>query len=181
MKVLLSLVAIGWVISTPGVLITICVLALGAMVLCARIFVRYPFGAMSPMTWVRIEPRFDDAHGYTYQPERVRLLYRLEELERDLSEARREVDILRGQNEKLERNVRFAKATMRGDSTNPVYRRVGLHQDAPEWVILAVRRAYRSHLHPDRYSPQLRPEAERRFKEAEQIFVAIWRMRGFTS
>lgn len=38
---------------------------------------------------------------------------------------------------------------MRGDSTNPVYRRVGLHQDAPEWVIVAVRKAYRKHLHPD--------------------------------
>jgi hypothetical protein len=48
-------------VNTPGALITFCVIALGAVVVCARLFVRHPFGAMSPpMTWARIDPRFDD-------------------------------------------------------------------------------------------------------------------------
>jgi DnaJ-class molecular chaperone len=59
-----------------------------------------------------------------------------------------------------------------------VYRRVGLHQDAPEWVVIAVRRAYRSRLHPDRHPARLKLDAERRFKEAEAVFDLIYSQRG---
>jgi DnaJ-class molecular chaperone len=43
---------------------------------------------------------------------------------------------------------------------------------------MAVRRAYRSRLHPDRYSTRLKPDAERRFKEAEAVFDQIYSQRG---
>jgi hypothetical protein len=179
MKALISLAAIGWVLNTPGALITVCVVALGTMLLCARSFVRHPFEAMSPpMTWARIEPRFDDMTRSEDHRERARLLYRVEELERDLIEARRESDVLRGRNEQLELDIRAAKATTQADSTNSIYRRVGLHQDAPEWVIVAVRKAYRKRFHPDGYSAGQKTEAERRFVQAEQVFSEIGRIRG---
>ena len=179
MKLLVSLAAIGWMINTPGALITVCVVALGTMFLCARLFARHPFEAMSPpMKWARIEPRFDDMARFEHHHERARLLYRVEELERDLTDARREADVLRDRNEQLERDVRAAKATTRVDGTNPIYRRVGLHQDAPEWVIVAVRKAYRKRFHPDGYSAGQKTEAERRFVQAEQVFSEIGRIRG---
>ncbi len=61
---------------------------------------------------------------------------------------------------------------------NPLFRRVGVDQDAPEWVVVAVRRAYCKRLHPDAHPEGQKAEAERRFKQAEQVFEEIWRVRG---
>jgi hypothetical protein len=62
---------------------------------------------------------------------------------------------------------------------HPLFRKAGLDQDAPKWVIEVVRREYRKRLHPDGKPPRQKAEAERRFKEAEAVFEEIWRVRGF--
>ncbi len=64
-------------------------------------------------------------------------------------------------------------------SGHPLYRRVGLDQDAPKWVVETVRREYRMRLHPDGKPAGQKAEAERRFKQAEEVFGEIWTMRGF--
>ena len=72
--------------------------------------------------------------------------------------------------------TRSASASGRG---HPLFRRVGLDADCPRWVAETVRRAYRAKLHPDAHPPSRKAEAERRFKEAEQVFDEVWRLRGF--
>jgi DnaJ-class molecular chaperone len=62
---------------------------------------------------------------------------------------------------------------------HPVFRRVGLDQDCPRWVAEFVRREFRRRLHPDTKAPTQKAEAERRFKQAEEVFSEIWRLRGF--
>ncbi len=42
-----------------------------------------------------------------------------------------------------------------------------------------MRREYRKRLHPDGKPLHQKTEAEQRFKEAEGVFDAIWRERGF--
>ncbi len=71
-------------------------------------------------------------------------------------------------------------AALGGTSGHWLYRKVGLHQDAPAWVIAAVRRAYRAKLHPDAHPASRKAEAERRFKEAEQVFAEIGCLRGLS-
>jgi hypothetical protein len=61
---------------------------------------------------------------------------------------------------------------------NPLYRRVGLDEDCPDFVLKAVRTAYRKNLHPDGHPPHQRADAERRFKDAEGVFDEVWRLRG---
>lgn len=62
--------------------------------------------------------------------------------------------------------------------SNPLYRKVGLDEKCPDFVLDAVRRAYRVRLHPDKHPSAHRAEAERRFKEAEAVFEQIVRLRG---
>jgi hypothetical protein len=61
----------------------------------------------------------------------------------------------------------------------PLFRRVGLDPHCPKCVAEAVRREYRRKLHPDPKPEGVKREAERRFKEAEEVFAAIWERRGF--
>lgn len=56
------------------------------------------------------------------------------------------------------------------------FRQVGLHPRAPEFLIKAARRAYRSHLHPDRH-PRHRSEAQDRYLKAEAVFEEIAKLR----
>lgn len=86
---------------------------------------------------------------------------------------RAEADKLRAHNTALQRDFHAARSGKQGRQANPLYRRVGLDEDAPERVIHAVRRAYRAKLHPDRHRPRVREDAERRFKETESIFDRI--------
>ena len=44
---------------------------------------------------------------------------------------------------------------------------------APEWLVLAVRRAFRQRYHPDRYKGPARESAEMRFKAAEEAAATI--------
>jgi len=58
-----------------------------------------------------------------------------------------------------------------------LYRRVGLSETCPEFVLDAAHRAYRKALHPDLQPPRQKVQAERRFKEAEATFADIRRHR----
>jgi hypothetical protein len=81
----------------------------------------------------------------------------------------------------LQRDLEAARAAPRRveGAGHPLYRKVGLDQDCPEFVARAVRRAYRAKLHPDGHPAHRKLEAERRFKVAEQAFEDIWKLRGF--
>lgn len=59
-----------------------------------------------------------------------------------------------------------------------LHARVGLSETAPAWLVTSARRAYRSKLHPDRHPPHRKDEAERRYKQAEQVFDEIAALRG---
>lgn len=60
-----------------------------------------------------------------------------------------------------------------GDRIASAYRRVGLQRTAPEWLVRAAQKAYRSALHPDRHPVQFKVQAEQRFKAAEAAFDLI--------
>ena len=136
----------------------------------------------APQTWRRIEPHFDKPQTQDQEPsDRLLLLEQIEQLETDLNEARREADTLRAAKERLEIDLKNARAAETCDRPNPLFRRVGLDESAPEWVAVAVRRAYRKRLHPDVHPEHRKKEAERRFKLCEEVFDKIWRLRGFQS
>lgn len=65
-------------------------------------------------------------------------------------------------------------------SGHPVFRRVGLDERAPKWLIAAAKREYRRRLHPDLHPAARKAEATRRFQECEAVFTDIERMRGFS-
>lgn len=68
------------------------------------------------------------------------------------------------------------EATQSRTTTDPLYRSVGLHERAPDWLVIAARRAYRANLHPDRH-PQHREQAHDRFVRAETVFDTIYAQR----
>lgn len=74
--------------------------------------------------------------------------------------------------------LRASCAVSEPDPRAVLYGRVGLSPAAPEWLILAARRAYRTQLHPDRHPAHRKQEVERRFKEAERIFDEIGPLRA---
>ncbi len=97
-------------------------------------------------------------------------------LQLELAQAREQIVRLQEEIKAVKRSPK-ERVEPRG---HPVFRRVGLDQDCPRWVAEHVRRIYRTRLHPDKMSrPEHKREAERRFKEAEQTFDEIWRLRGF--
>ena len=83
-------------------------------------------------------------------------------LEAMVAEAEAEAETLRAE---LQR-CRSAAAAVEPDPKTALYRRVGLADSAPEWLISAARRAYRVALHPDQHPPHRKQEAEHRFKLA---------------
>lgn len=54
-----------------------------------------------------------------------------------------------------------------------LYARVGLHPSAPDFLLKAARKAYRTQYHPDKHSGDNKNEAEEAFKEMENIFDEI--------
>lgn len=58
-----------------------------------------------------------------------------------------------------------------------IFRKVGLHPGAPEFLVVAARKAFRLALHPDRH-PEHRQEAHDRFITAEAAFDKIARLRA---
>ena len=113
--------------------------------------------------------------------DRTGLRGRVEELQRDLKEALEKVATLQSRNERLERDLQVARAAQAHSRSSPLYRRVGLDESAPDWVVKAVRAAYRKRLHPDVHPETWKAEAERRFKAAEAVFAEIRRVRGSAS
>jgi hypothetical protein len=78
-------------------------------------------------------------------------------------------DTIRWQERKL--------ASVAAKGGNPLYRRVGLDEGCPDFVLKAVRTAYRKQLHPDARPAHEKEEAERRFKEAETVFASLFTLR----
>lgn len=89
-------------------------------------------------------------------------------LEAMVVEAEAEVETLRDEIERLR-----SAAASEPDPKAALFRRVGLNENAPQWLVAAARRAYRATLHPDRHPFRHKNEAERRFIEAEAIFDQI--------
>jgi hypothetical protein len=70
----------------------------------------------------------------------------------------------------------LTNATM-GDG-NPIYRRVGLHERCPDFVLKAAKKAYAFELHPDRRPDNEKRKAEERLKEVNAVFDDIYNMRA---
>jgi hypothetical protein len=104
---------------------------------------------------------------------------RVKELETDLVLIRETNVALLAEIEQLQAHAASANASNTKVTRHPLYRKVGLDQDAPKWVVETVRREYRKRLHSDGRPPHQKAEAERRFKQAEAVFEEIWRVRGF--
>jgi hypothetical protein len=90
---------------------------------------------------------------------------------------------LQGAQERVEM-LEHARGTVSGShhhqshsELQALYRRVGLSETCPEFVLDAAHRAYRKALHPDLQPPRQKLAAERRFKEAEATFADIRRHR----
>jgi hypothetical protein len=91
---------------------------------------------------------------------------RVADLQSVLLQAR---DTIRWQEQKL------SAASLK--SGNTLFRRVGLDEGCPDFVLKAVRTAYRRQLHPDTRPAHEKEEAERRFKEAEIVFNSLFQLR----
>jgi hypothetical protein len=182
MRTLVGLVLLGWLLQQPWTpFLVVGTIVLGAGLLAWAWTQHFELQAAPPI-WRRVEPHFDEPRTEEQSPsDRLLLLKQIEQLETDLREARREANALRTTKERLEHDLKNAKAAQTNNRPSPIFRRVGLDDGAPEWVAVAVRRAYRKRLHPDAHPLSRKPEAERRFKEAEQVFGEIWRVRGFRS
>jgi hypothetical protein len=89
-------------------------------------------------------------------------------------------DTIRWQERRLEEHRRQERRLMEREAGTraALYRRVGLDEACPDFVLKAVRTAYRRALHPDTRPDHEKAEAERRFKEAEAIFDEIARLRA---
>lgn len=158
MRALLVLVALGWLISQPWASIMMWVLGLliVGFVLCvvARHFAKARAQA------VRAGPPIDAEY--------------LAALERLLAQAEGEICMLRAEIAELRTSTPAAARSQ----VAALRARVGLTENAPEWLVTSARRAYRSRLHPDRHPPHRRQEAEDRYKLAEQVFDEIAALRA---
>lgn len=152
MRTLLVLAALGWIMSQPWTALIGLVLIVIASVALWFLSVSIEHRAISP--WPK--SRTID-HNYVAA------------LEAMVSEAGAQVEALRGEVEQLRASCPVSEP----DPKVALFRRVGLSPAAPEWLVLAARRAYRTQLHPDRHPPWAKEEAERRFKRAEATFDAI--------
>ena len=182
MQTIVGLVLMGWLLQQPwGPFLVIGTIILGAGLLAWTWTHHFELQSAPPI-WRRVEPHFDEPRTEEPSPsDRLLLLKQIEQLETDLNEARREANDLRAAKERLERDLNNAKAAQTNTRPNPLFRRVGLDESAPEWLAVAVRRAYRKRLHPDAHPAGRKIEAERRFKAAEQVFDEIWKVRRFQS
>jgi hypothetical protein len=72
--------------------------------------------------------------------------------------------------------ARLVSTTPSETEEDRLYRRVGLHPQAPEFLVHAARRIYRIQLHPDRHRHHA-PQAHQRYLRAEATFEDIARLR----
>jgi hypothetical protein len=178
MQGLAVLIFVGWLISTPWAMVlvvggVVAGLAVFAWVRTRQVLEFEPAAS----TWRRVEPRFEPWTAHEHRSERAGLRGRVEELERDLKDALEKVATLKARNERLDRDLQAARTAAANSRSDPLFRRVGLDEAAPDWVVTAVRTAYRKRLHPDVHPQRRKPEAERRYKEAEGVFDEILRVR----
>ena len=108
-------------------------------------------------------------------------------LETELVEARQRIAVLEQHRASLvselgEARQRIAvleqEASVRVEGGTALLRSVGLDESCPDFVIKAVRTAYRKTFHPDTRPEYQKAQAERRFKEAEAVFEEIYWIRG---
>jgi hypothetical protein len=136
----IGLIAIIWLVNTPWALALVALLVMVVAGYFAWNFVREIIeAARAP------EPMAP----FSNIAERHALIRRVADLEGTLRALRAETDTLRTRNEGLQRDLREARSAAQVPRANPLYRRVGLDEEAPEWVVSAVRRAYRAKRHPD--------------------------------
>jgi hypothetical protein len=153
MRALIVLAALGWLISQPWMAvfgyIALIVIAIAVLWLIS----------------VSIERRAvsNSSAGKTIDANYVTAL------ENMVVEAEAEVEKLRGEIERL----RASRPVSEPDPMTVLYHKVGLIPGAPDWLILAARKAYRSALHPDRHPAHRKQEAQRRFQQAESVFNEI--------
>lgn len=146
MRAFLVLAALGWLISQPWMAvfgyIVLIVIAIVVMWVLSVLIERRAVSNWSGGSTID--------HNYVAA------------LEAMVVEAEAEVETLRAE---LQR-CRSAAAAAEPDPKTALYRRVGLADSAPEWLISAARRAYRVALHPDQHPPHRKQEAEYLFKLA---------------
>jgi hypothetical protein len=153
MRNFLVLAALGWAISLPWMAVfAYIVLIVAALVALWYLSVSIERHAVSP-----------SCGGNTIDRHYVTAL------ESMVVEAEAEMETLRAE---LQR-CRWASTAAEPDPKTALYRRVGLADGAPEWLISAARRAYRVALHPDKHPAHRKQEAERRLKIAEGVFDQI--------
>lgn len=91
---------------------------------------------------------------------------RIAELERELTAAKTALEVA---GQELRR---------RPHEPDPLYRRVGLDRDCPDFVLKAARRAYRVTLHEDKHPPEHKRVAHEKLVAAEQVFDTLFQRRG---
>ena len=70
--------------------------------------------------------------------------------------------------------LELAQYRANGASSNPLHGRVYLTANAPQWLILDVRRSFRTRYHPDRHEGvENKTRAQKVFQESEQVFSKI--------
>jgi hypothetical protein len=108
-------------------------------------------------------------------------------LETEVAEARQRIAVLEQHRADLEGELsrarqRIARLEQQAAGFDegglPLLRRLGLDEKCPDFVIKAARTAYRKTFHPDTQPAHRRAEAERRFKETEAVFEAVYASRG---
>ncbi len=153
MRTFLVLTALGWVLSLPwATLFSYFVLIVIAIAALWLISVSIERRTISPWSKSRtIDPNYVAA------------------LESMVTEAETQVEALRVEVERL----RASRPVSEPDPMTALYHKVGLIPGAPDWLVLAARRAYRSKLHPDRHPKHHKREADLRFKLAETTFDEI--------
>ena len=91
-----------------------------------------------------------------------------EEMRRYLAIAAEEIAVLRKRLQDAEAELKQLKETPADGSPHA---RVYLAPNAPLWLIVEVRRAFRRRYHPDKQTdPAKRQNAEEIFKRAEEVF-----------
>jgi hypothetical protein len=88
----------------------------------------------------------------------------------------REVEALRARLAEAEAELQQLRAA----GPKPVYRTLGLDEDAPDFLIRAARTAWRKACHPDVSATADKADAQRRFIAAEAAFDTVYDLRGMS-
>src|SRR5215203_5290212 len=140
MRTVVGLVIVGWLVQQPWIaMVVVGTILLGAG-LAAWTWVQHLKLQAAPVASSRVEPHFEPWTAEKASEHSI-LLRKIEKLEHDLKQARQDASALRSDKERLQRDLQRAKAEAAHprSSPNQLYRRVGLDENAPEWVVVTVR------------------------------------------